>query len=172
MLREISFRDFEQADVTLLRKWLSMPHVSEYWREDEEGLEAKFPSGLRARGVVPFIVLIDGQPAGYIQYYEASKIGGGWWSGMPPGMFGIDQFIGEPDMIGKGFGPLMIKTMCDYIFTHMKASAIIADPAPDNRRAIRAYEKCGFEKGSEVETPGGRAVLMTLSSAGKTSPSS
>ncbi len=149
-----------------------MPHVSEYWQEDEGELEAKFPAGLRARGVMPFIVLIDDQPAGYVQYYEACKIGGGWWPNMSPGTFGIDQFVGEPDMTGKGLGPLMIKAMCDYIFTHMKASAIIADPAPDNRRAIRAYEKCGFEKSNEVETPGGRAVLMTLFSAGKISPSS
>ncbi|HEY8191897.1 MAG TPA: GNAT family N-acetyltransferase, partial [Alphaproteobacteria bacterium] len=143
----ISFRDFEEADVPLLNKWLSMPHVSEYWQESEniEELKAKFPAGLQGRGIAPFIVLIDGQPAGYIQYYEADKIGGGWWPDMGSGTFGIDQFIGEPDMVGKGLGSLIIKTMCDYIFTHMKASAIIADPAPNNRRAIRAYEKSGFE---------------------------
>lgn len=163
MLPDVYFRIFEKKDIPLLREWLSMPHVSEYWQEDEEQLEEKFPAGLQARGVTPFIALMGGQPIGYIQYYEACKIGGGWWPGMSPGTFGIDQFIGDPDMVGKGIGPFMIKTMCNHIFMHMKASAIIADPDPGNRRAIRAYEKCGFTRGSEIDTPGGRAVLMTLS---------
>ena len=39
------------------------------------------------------------------------------------------------------------------------ASRIVTDPA--NTRAIRAYEKAGFEKVRMVDTPDGPALLMT-----------
>jgi aminoglycoside 6'-N-acetyltransferase len=37
---------------------------------------------------------------------------------------------------------------------------VVTDPDPENARAIRAYEKAGFEKRGLVETPDGRALLM------------
>ena len=37
---------------------------------------------------------------------------------------------------------------------------MVTDPDPDNARAIRAYEKAGFEKVRLVDTPDGIALLM------------
>jgi aminoglycoside 6'-N-acetyltransferase len=37
---------------------------------------------------------------------------------------------------------------------------IVTDPDPANTRAIRAYEKAGFEKAGMVDTPDGPALLM------------
>ncbi|TKW78599.1 MAG: GNAT family N-acetyltransferase, partial [Bradyrhizobium icense] len=34
------------------------------------------------------------------------------------------------------------------------------DPDPENPRAIRAYEKAGFEKAGLVDTPDGTSLLM------------
>jgi aminoglycoside 6'-N-acetyltransferase len=36
----------------------------------------------------------------------------------------------------------------------------VIDPNPGNPRAIRAYEKAGFRRAREVDTPDGRALLM------------
>ena len=38
--------------------------------------------------------------------------------------------------------------------------AIAIDPAPDNRRAVRAYEKAGFVIDRPIETEEGPALLM------------
>ena len=40
------------------------------------------------------------------------------------------------------------------------APRIVTDPDPANRRAVRAYEKAGFEKHRMVETSDGPALLM------------
>ena len=40
------------------------------------------------------------------------------------------------------------------------APRIVTDPDPANARAIRAYEKAGFEKAGMVDTPDGPALLM------------
>jgi len=37
---------------------------------------------------------------------------------------------------------------------------MITDPDPANTRAVRAYEKAGFHRDREVDTPDGRALLM------------
>jgi aminoglycoside 6'-N-acetyltransferase len=40
------------------------------------------------------------------------------------------------------------------------APRTVTDPDPRNARAVRAYEKAGFQKDRLVETPDGRALLM------------
>jgi aminoglycoside 6'-N-acetyltransferase len=37
---------------------------------------------------------------------------------------------------------------------------VMTDPDPANIRAVRAYEKAGFQKSHVVETPDGCALLM------------
>lgn len=164
MREQICFRDFCENDVDLLMDWLERPHVKEYWQESgtREDISNKFLFGLRERGVVPLIIMVAKKPIGYIQYYEACKIGRNWWPGVQQGVFGIDQFIGEPDMIGKGIGSTAIKKMIEYLFSKDGVREVIADPDPSNARAIKAYEKVGFKKSGEIETPGGKAVLMRI----------
>ena len=36
---------------------------------------------------------------------------------------------------------------------------VVTDPDPDNGRAVRAYEKAGFEKDRMVDSPDGAALL-------------
>ncbi len=37
---------------------------------------------------------------------------------------------------------------------------MVTDPDPANARAVKAYEKAGFQKTRLVDTPDGRALLM------------
>jgi aminoglycoside 6'-N-acetyltransferase len=37
---------------------------------------------------------------------------------------------------------------------------VVTDPDPETIRAVRAYEKAGFQKARLVNTPDGRALLM------------
>jgi aminoglycoside 6'-N-acetyltransferase len=37
---------------------------------------------------------------------------------------------------------------------------VVTDPNPANFRAIRAYEKAGFERDRVVDTPDGPALLL------------
>ena len=94
--------------------------------------------------------------------YEANKAGDGWWEDAAEGTYGIDQFIGEPDFLGKGLGTEIIKRFCDLLFKQYGAIEIIADPKPGNLRAVRAYEKAGFCSVGIQQTPDGQALIMTL----------
>jgi len=83
--------------------------------------------------------------------------------GLPKGSRGIDQFIGEPDMIGKGHGPAFISARVRDLFEE-GAPVVATDPHPDNAQAIAAYKKSGFsEFGPPQETPWGRILPMKAS---------
>lgn len=78
---------------------------------------------------------------------------------LQPGSRGIDQFIGVPEMIGRGHGPAFIRVHLMRLFA-AGAPAIGTDPNPANTRAIRAYEKAGFIARGERMTDWGPALLM------------
>ena len=158
----ITFKPFQEEDILLLQKWLQEPHVKEFWQEpeNEQELREKYVNKLKNRGVASFIIELDQEPIGYIQYYEACRIGGGWWPEAQPGTFGIDQFIGVPKKVGKGLGPKIIFTFIDMVCKKEVVREIIADPDSKNIRAIKAYLKIGFTNEGLISTPNGDACLM------------
>jgi len=104
-----------------------------------------------------FIVSAADGEFGYLQCYDLTA----WNSGFgnhPQGTRGIDQFIGEPGMIGCGHGSGFIRQFTDALLPGIPR--IVTDPDPANTRAVRAYEKAGFEKVKMVDTPDGPALLM------------
>jgi len=114
-----------------------------------------------------FIVEIDGQPFGYLQCYDLTT----WNSGFGPqplGTRGIDQFIGEPDLVDRGHGSAFIRTFADGLLA-AGTPRMVTDPDPANARAVRAYEKAGFHRDRMVDTPDGPALLM-LRNAGMATP--
>jgi aminoglycoside 6'-N-acetyltransferase len=85
-----------------------------------------------------------------------------WHNGFgpqPADTRGIDQFIGEADMVGRGHGSAFIRAFIEGLLEN-GVPRIVIDPNPTNPRAIRAYEKAGFRREREVDTPDGRALLM------------
>ena len=141
----------------MVRRWLETPEVVRWWGQPEE--QYQLVSGdLDHPDMDQFIIGLDGHPFGYIQCYALST----WNTGLgahPPKTRGIDQFIGISDMIGRGHGSGFIRKFVDDLLKS-GTPRVVTDPDPDNGRAIRAYEKAGFEKSRMVDTPDGPALLM------------
>ena len=73
--------------------------------------------------------------------------------------FGVDQFIGPAEMIGKGLGTRLVSAMAERALND-GATRVLVDPHPDNAAAIRAYEKAGFVRLGTFSMTGGPALLM------------
>jgi aminoglycoside 6'-N-acetyltransferase len=151
------FRPVTEADLTLLGRWLKEPHVAEWWDDDNSTREIE--EAMRDGATEPFIVSCDGRPIGYQQCYDPHAEQSHPYADQPVGTRGIDQFIGEPDMLGRGHGSAFIRVFCDRLFAQ-GAPRIVTDPDPRNARAIRAYAKAGFEPLEERATMYGNALLM------------
>lgn len=142
-------RRLAEKDKHLLAKWLSTPEVLEFYEGrdnsfDVEKVERDFYSS--DDDEVKCIIEYEGNSIGYIQYYEldeATKKAYGYESGR---IFGTDQFIGEVDFWNRGIGTLLVSSMTEFLFSQMKADKVVMDPQVWNERAIKCYEKCGFNK--------------------------
>ena len=62
--------------------------------------------------------------------------------------------------LGRGLGTRMVKAFVALLFADPAVTRIQTDPAPDNLRAIRCYEKAGFRPLGDIATPDGPALLM------------
>ena len=69
-----------------------------------------------------------------------------WLTDSERQVFGMDQFLGEPGLWGKGIGRKFIRLILKHLFEDCGAEAVVLDPHADNLRAIRCYEACGFRK--------------------------
>ncbi|MTI46229.1 MAG: GNAT family N-acetyltransferase [Firmicutes bacterium] len=51
----------------------------------------------------------------------------------------------DPNFINKGFGTETINLFLDYFFNKIRMRTMYLEVAKFNKRALRCYEKCGFE---------------------------
>ncbi|MEZ2145656.1 GNAT family N-acetyltransferase [Bradyrhizobium sp. DN5] len=161
MALSYTFRPMTTADLPLIRYWLCQTHVREWWGDPDEQL-ALVSGDLTEPAMDQFIVLAGNRPFGYLQCYRLTA----WNTGFgpqPEGTRGIDQFIGESDMIACGHGSAVIRQFVEAQLRN-GVPRIVTDPDPLNACAIRAYEKAGFVRDRMVETPDGPAVLMVRAS--------
>ena len=151
------FRPASEADLPLLDAWRARPHVAAWWGAPEVEAVAEALADPR---IARWIVEQDGRPVADAQDYAPHDWDDHPFAHLPKGARGIDQYIGEPDMLDRGHGSAFIRAHCAFLFA-AGAPAIGTDPNPDNGRAIRACEKAGFRIASgPLDTRWGRAVLM------------
>ena len=145
------------ADLPTIRRWLQTPHVAEWWHDAAEQFE-RVSGHLADPDIAQFIVSTAARPFAYLQCYNLSD----WHVGFgpqPAGTRGLDQFIGEADMLGRGHGSALVRAFAERLLSDGTPRVVI-DPDPANARAIRSYEKAGFQRDRVVETPDGLSLLM------------
>jgi aminoglycoside 6'-N-acetyltransferase len=152
-----TFRPMSADDLPVIRRWLEMPHVSEWWHDPAEQFEL-VSGDLAHPDMAQFIVAADEKEFAYLQCYNVNA----WNTGFgpqPEGTRGLDQFIGEASMVGRGHGSAFVRAFADQLLA-AGTPRLVIDPAPANAQAIRSYEKAGFRRDRVVDTPDGAALLM------------
>jgi aminoglycoside 6'-N-acetyltransferase len=142
----------------LLRQWLEAPHVSEWWGDPDHEINL-IEEGLGLLWVEPFLATLDGRPFAYVQAYDVHAEPGREYADQPKGCWGVDPFIGEAHMTGRGHGSAMLCAFVDRLFAQGRACALI-DPNPANLRAVNAYRRAGFTFIEDRETEWGPLALM------------
>jgi len=116
-----TFKSVEESDLPILLAWFKKSHVDLWWPvpKDQEDFFKSFLERIRAGIKKPYIVSLNDLPIGYIQSYSVDPLTHPWLPKLPDNgnVIGIDQFIGKPDYLYKGFGPLFIKKFIDNLIT-------------------------------------------------------
>src|SRR5919107_546673 len=145
----VGFRRLEASDLPMIHRWPHTPHVARWWYEDTgpyEKVARHYSAYIEGEEPFePYLILHEGRPVGI---EDAT---------------GIDLFIGERDLLYRELGPLVIRRFIeDIVFGEESVETCIIDPEPENRAAIRAYEKVGFSYSKSADTSGGPVNFMKL----------
>jgi aminoglycoside 6'-N-acetyltransferase len=142
-------------DYALLTRWQNTPHVKRWWDPELPPTTEALIREKYARRTDPSFptaacfVVLDERPVGYVQYYRWAS-----WGDDARAMdiefdehtYGIDIFLGDPDLLGRGIGKGAVALMCKYLFDSLGATRVTLLTAVDNERAQRTYEAAGFRK--------------------------
>lgn len=145
----IIVRELRSLDAPILLQWLTNPEVLAFYEGRDvhftpEMIQEKFYDGVLFRCMVEW----REKPVGYVQFYpvEGEERLEYQFTGSEQKVFAMDQFLGEPELWGKGIGRQFIRLVLSHLFKEFGAQAVLLDPHSNNLRAIRCYEACGFQK--------------------------
>jgi len=155
---EITFRKLEEADLQIMYKWLNTDFVIEWFGKSssfDEVVRRYLPRIKGEQPTFPFVIECNNRGIGYIQTYmiedypEYSK-----YVNTDEHAAGMDLFIGEQEFIHKGLAKnILTKFLREYVFLLNDAVCCIIGPEPQNKTAIRAYEKAGFKYLKTIQVP-------------------
>ncbi|BES66813.1 hypothetical protein SANA_32520 [Gottschalkiaceae bacterium SANA] len=100
------------------------------------------------------IAILDGEAIGFLQAYSISDyLAYATQVGIRDSV-GIDLFIGDSERVNKGLGSKMLKVFVEEVLPiYFSEKIAVIGPEPENKRAIRAYEKAGFHFSHQIENP-------------------
>jgi aminoglycoside 6'-N-acetyltransferase len=146
----------EMHDYQLMAKWLTDEKILEFYegRDNpfplERIIETYKPQVIGDDPVIPCLIYYEELPIGYIQYCLLDNLSErdrqAYCMDETNNVYAIDLFIGEANYWNQGIGTKILSALINYIFEELQADKIVIDPHLRNTRAIRCYEKCGFEK--------------------------
>jgi len=154
----ITFRPVTRDDYALLLEWHLRPHVERWWNKRRTLEEIETHYGPTIDGTEPtdhYIALLDGEPLGMIQaYLMADYPDWAETTGEGEDSAGVDLFIGEEALTGRGLGTEMLERfVAEIVFARPETIAVAADPDVRNTASIRAFEKAGFRSVREFVDP-------------------
>jgi aminoglycoside 6'-N-acetyltransferase len=157
------FRSLIDADLPMLEWWLKTPEVARWWGDPAEQLvllKEDLDDPLMRQWIVEYFQ----RPFAYVQGYEAHAWPQVHLQSLPGGTQVIDAFVGEPDMLGRGYGSAFLKLLASS-FIREGAPLVAIDPDVGNLRARRAFARAGFAEDAVVEAKQGMVVLMMFGGA-------
>ncbi|MGZ3305674.1 MAG: GNAT family N-acetyltransferase, partial [Asticcacaulis sp.] len=123
------FRRMTPADIGLVNGWIETPHVAEWWLEAGGASTLIGEADFEEPDFRMWLVSLDGRPFAYMQDYNPGLYPDHYFFDRPAPVRGIDQFIGEPGMMGRGHGQAFVRQRVAALFAE-GMGCIVTDPHP------------------------------------------
>ena len=148
-------------DMKFLLNWLTNELVVRWVYEegapwDMNKIVEQFAEKTKEGGSsIPCLIVYHKQESGYLQHYQIKKDSYKFYSQdifekVVEG-YGLEMFIGKPELWNKGIGTQAIGLVEDYLKNNMKAKVLSVDPITDNSRAVHFWQKVGFKPIDVIE---------------------
>jgi aminoglycoside 6'-N-acetyltransferase len=127
---ELQIEPVRSKHAERLRELRTVPEVARWWGPPPDDWPLGGEPGLQV-----FAILVDGEPAGAIQFWEEPDPGSRFAD--------VDIFLG-PEYQGRGLGTAAMRLIVRQLVEERGHHRVTLSTAVDNARAIRVYEKVGF----------------------------
>ena len=147
----VTLRLMTEHDLAMLYEWLNRSHIVEWWGGEEArptlaDVQEQYLPSVLAQGVRHSIHCNAEWRADWV----CPVVRCSWKRGR---MVGKNRsrstrnrpVTGECITLGKGLGTKLVRALVELLFNDPEVTKIQTDPSPSNLRAIRCYEKAGFE---------------------------
>lgn len=146
--KTISFRRVTpERDLGRLHAWLGSTHVKPYWQLDQplpafrDSLAAK----LDDNHLTPYVGCLDHVSMSYWECYWTAEDDLANHYDAEANDRGIHLLIGPNEYLGEGYAVPLMRAVVAMLFRHPATDRVVAEPDARNDRAIRVFERCGFE---------------------------
>jgi RimJ/RimL family protein N-acetyltransferase len=156
---QFGFRVMSEEDARAILQWRYEAPYSIY-NPDPANLEDDLKGFLDPRYAYHSMVTEQGELVGYCCFGLDAQVPGGDYS-----KDALDVGAGlRPDLTGQGLGPGFLNAILDFAGQEFAPATFRATVAAFNRRALRAWEKLGFQPAqafaSRVHPDGLRFVVL------------
>ena len=165
-IRLIKFTD-KKDNYELLYKWCSQEFIYEWFEQRKlslEEIENKYKNKLLANQQQLFFINYNDNKIGFVQIYKYDDNKNKTLIKYDS-IYEYDIFIGEPEYLSRGLGEKIVNYVNNYIYENYLCDCIALRPFKRNERAVKCYEKCGFEIVDEyigTDTLGNKEKMIVL----------
>lgn len=140
---KIALRPATLADLALLRRWDTEPHIIASDPNDDWQWETELHKNPPWREQL--IAEVAGVPIGFVEIIDPAEEDSHYWGQVSAHLRAIDIWIGEKSYLGQGYGTVIMQLALNRCFAAQDVEAVIIDPLASNVRAQRFYERLGFQ---------------------------
>ena len=162
----IEFTD-KKENYELMYKWCSQEFIYKWFEQRKlsyEEIENKYKNKILSNQQQLFFINYNENKIGFVQIYKYDDKKSETLIKYDS-IYEYDIFIGEQKYLSKGIGTLIVKYVNNYIYENYLCDFIVLRPFKRNERAVKCYEKCGFEIVDEyvgTDTLGNKEKMIVL----------
>lgn len=154
-----AFAPLGEVDLADVARWHVAEHVAPWFKGSPrtiQGAASQYGPRLRGESATRmWRVDIEGRAAGYLQAYRVDAYDDYAALTGDPEAVAFDYVIGEPDLVGRGWGRVVIWEFLRDVLCPLYPDAprFLASPDHRNHRSLRMLEACGFTPGRWINVP-------------------
>ncbi|RYJ05969.1 MAG: GNAT family N-acetyltransferase [Actinomycetales bacterium] len=158
-MARVSFRPMTVHDLADVVRWRSEPHLLRWFDDlvpDVHAALQRYGPRLEGRTAVRMsVALLDGVPVGFCQHFPVASHDDIAVKVQDPRAVAFDYLLGEPSLLGRGWGAVLVETFCREVLVPQcpDAPRFVALADARNRRSLRVLKRCGFSLGLWVQLP-------------------
>jgi acetyl CoA:N6-hydroxylysine acetyl transferase len=152
-----------ERDLDLVHAWMNDPEVARFWKMPwpREQIASYLRRQDRSTHSTPYLGELDRVPMSYWELYRADLDPLAQHYAAREHDAGVHMLLGPAEFRGRRLAVSLLRAVSGWqLDADPDAARVVGEPDVENTRVIRALERAGFRRITELDLPNKRAALM------------